>query len=392
MNKKQQIEKLCLVLNKVAEKKDKTKIKNFDLYNNIKTINFAGGKNMEKNELIANLYGLRAGLSRIAVEKDIVDRKQKEIEVVNEQIDLEEDRIKKIRSEISSLKTDIRNEERRCQDRKQLCDKKRKENLKDWTLGALAYTLLWGGFIVYILLIFPFFILPITAAKARKEKESYQIECDNKIKEYNQRILDKENEIKEQQAKINTLKATNLVDMQRRYDREAVPAIKRAQTVDIALKNTYAPIIMQSDWENIDMLIYYLSTGRADDLKEALQLYDRQKQTDEIVGAIKQAEYTIANEIRSGFHALGTAMVKCFQVLSNQLSEQHAETMQALGNLNQSIQDNTAAIAASSAAQVLSDKELKKALTDKINISSKRLVDDMKKMQMEIRILNSKTA
>ncbi len=347
---------------------------------------------MEKNELIANLYGLRAGLSRISVEKDIVDDKQKEIDAVNEQIKAEEYKIHNIKNEINSLNCAINDEEKNCQHNKDECDKNRKENLKDWTWGALMYTFLWGGFIIYILIIFPFFLLPITKVRTRKKKEQYQIACDGKIKEYNASIADKENEIKQRQERIEVLKAINLVDMRKNYNSVALPAIRRAEAVNVALKKTYSPLIMQSDWENIDMLIYYLSTGRADDLKEALQLYDRQKQTDEIVGAIRQAEYTIANEIRSGFRVLGTAMVRCFKILSEQLSVQHAETMEALGNLNQSIQANTAAVAASSAAQVLSDKQLKKALTDKIDTSSKRLVDDMKKMQANIRKLNNKTA
>ncbi|MDE7463534.1 MAG: hypothetical protein K2M48_00765 [Clostridiales bacterium] len=142
------------------------------------------------------------------------------------------------------------------------------------------------------------------------------------------------------------------------------------------LEKTYARLLNPADWQNIDLCIFYLQTGRADTIKECLQLVDRQRQNDEIVGAIYAASNRICDEIRGGFIALGTTMVTCLnalssqmEVMSNTLSSQHAETMRALG----SIEENS--------AQILSASQLNSALLEKANTSSEQLLEDYKYVQ-----------
>ena len=87
------------------------------------------------------------------------------------------------------------------------------------------------------------------------------------------------------------------------------------------------PVIDFRDWGNVDLLIYYFETGRADTVKEALQLVDRQLQTDQMVRAIEMASQELQRTIQDSVYRLGKTMVECFDRLSDQLEAQHHEAM-----------------------------------------------------------------
>lgn len=57
--------------------------------------------------------------------------------------------------------------------------------------------------------------------------------------------------------------------------------------------------ISPSDYKNIDGIIYMLETGRADNVKEALNLYDQRQYAEMIVGAINTLNQTIAYRLSS---------------------------------------------------------------------------------------------
>lgn len=86
------------------------------------------------------------------------------------------------------------------------------------------------------------------------------------------------------------------------------------------LKEKYSPVLNPLDWENLDLVIYYFETGRADTVRDALIQVDRQRQTDQIVSAINEASERIHRTIISGFQSLEATVVKCASILSSQLS------------------------------------------------------------------------
>lgn len=57
--------------------------------------------------------------------------------------------------------------------------------------------------------------------------------------------------------------------------KSAIQAIAQRSQKILELAVETFPLIDFRDWENIDLIIYYFETGRADDMKEALQLVDR---------------------------------------------------------------------------------------------------------------------
>lgn len=88
-----------------------------------------------------------------------------------------------------------------------------------------------------------------------------------------------------------------------------------------ALVNTYSSVLDPRDWEHIDVLIYILETGRADTFKEALQQLDLYRHTDKIAHAVRDANNAICSTIRSEINRLGTAIVACANSINNQLEK-----------------------------------------------------------------------
>ena len=114
-----------------------------------------------------------------------------------------------------------------------------------------------------------------------------------------------------------------------------------AQATKKAMLETSLGVITEADWANIDLLIFYLETGRADSLKEALQLVDKQRQTEQITYAIHEASQHITNTLSARLNSLGAIIQTGFAQLGRQIQYNHNETMNTMltsfGNLENTI-------------------------------------------------------
>lgn len=147
------------------------------------------------------------------------------------------------------------------------------------------------------------------------------------------------------------------------------------------------PLIDFRDWENVDLLIFYFETGRADNMKEALQLVDRQRQTDQITTALAMASASICKTIYQSMNQLGSALARAFSFLSRQIAQQHGELIRGLEN--QAAEQRAAskaqldAIQAQTAAQV-SAQAMNQALLDKISVSSAKLAEQVDRQMKQV--------
>ena len=83
-----------------------------------------------------------------------------------------------------------------------------------------------------------------------------------------------------------------------RLNRYVIPSsTATVKSVRDALTDFTEGLLIEEDWKNVDLLIFYLKTGRADSLQEALLLVDKQRQTDQISEAISSAAVFVANSI-----------------------------------------------------------------------------------------------
>ncbi len=154
------------------------------------------------------------------------------------------------------------------------------------------------------------------------------------------------------------------------------------------------PLIDFRDWENVDLIIYYFETGRADDMKEALQLVDRQRQTDEIVDAIEMASKSICKTFKNTMGWLGSSLAQSFSVLSRQMAQQHAELMAGMEQQAEAQREMSEAQnrelrglreqAAAEMSMQVSAQAMNQALLEKISVSSLDLAEKMARQMREV--------
>lgn len=110
-----------------------------------------------------------------------------------------------------------------------------------------------------------------------------------------------------------------------------------------ALENRFSSVLDVRDWKYVDLVIYYFETGRAETMKEALQLVEREVQTQRIVGAIETATERICRTIERS-----AAQIVCrLDTISTQLSV------------------------------LIGQQEMQNALLAKANVTSERLMSDV---------------
>lgn len=150
------------------------------------------------------------------------------------------------------------------------------------------------------------------------------------------------------------------------------PYIEQSDLLYEVLVRTYACILDPRDWQYLDLIIFYFETGRAENMKEALQQLDRERQTKEIVGAINQATSLICRTITSEMSALRRTVESGFATLSNNIC-----------SLQNSIEAGFAQSNAIRIAQ-LNEAKLGNALRAKSAETSEQLLSDVHYMKSKL--------
>ena len=148
--------------------------------------------------------------------------------------------------------------------------------------------------------------------------------------------------------------------------------VQPAKAVYKSLLQIFSNQIDERDWANLDYLIYAIETGRAESIKESLQLLDKEKQTDRIVAAIQTASKEIAQSLQRGFSALSEQMTKSFVVLSKQIQNNTDTVLRNIGQVQGAQAETSARILNLTAQQTLTN-----ALLEKASESSEQLVEDV---------------
>ncbi|MBQ8688960.1 MAG: hypothetical protein IJ515_01185 [Clostridia bacterium] len=136
-----------------------------------------------------------------------------------------------------------------------------------------------------------------------------------------------------------------------------------------ALRNAYNSTLIEQDWENLDLIIFYFITGRAETMKEALQLVDRERQTQRIIESVRFASREICNSIKNAFAELGSILEASFNMINDRLD---------------SIEDSVGSIRAGISSLnesnriLISKTEMNTALVAKAQRTSDELAKDLK--------------
>ena len=135
---------------------------------------------------------------------------------------------------------------------------------------------------------------------------------------------------------------------------------KQANSIYHALLDNYSYVCHPRDWENIDRILFYLSTGRAANYRDALNLMDRRLDAEMIANEVAACSEMICREIRSSTRYITGAIRSASETIaeSNYLVASHLEESNAIGR------------------KLVSEQELNNALQAKANRSMEELLND----------------
>jgi len=334
------------------------------------------------NETINQLYGLRAGLSVISQLSDEEERFElPELRKVEEgeKVGYKEHELEDKKRKRSNLKSSIN-----CEIKPPL----KRSSLKWLILMIVSFVassvlILVSVFSVNVIvkgitrgigILGMFLGVPTFIAlfidDYKDDKLQYEKECDWRIKHIAE-LKELEREIPNLTFSIPKIKS-DAEEGRRMIKYYRKDYSDKSRFVFEALEQTYAKLLDTRDWQHLDLIIFYMETGRAETMKEALQLVDRQIQTDNIIEAIEKASKQICSTIQRGMERINNTIVASAQILSAQIN----------------------AVSNQLADLSITAGEMQYALKDKADVSSKQLMEDVHQMRLladneEIRRRNS---
>ena len=372
-----------------------------------------------KNEILAQLYAIKAGLSIISQEKDKIAGAEKKLNNIQQEIDSRKSQIAKCDQELTNVKEAInlsQNIPLTISASKRTVDIKKgpyiwggiafgffafliiafiivADRIEDYGIGSL---IIWLAAIVGAIIgafVFGGMQNKDVAneqAKAEQEWQDEVAKARNQHKQRNQTLIDNANKSiatitatrtsLQQELDTFTDKFNNQLQI---FNEQKDLSIGLAKTVYEALITQYATLLDPRDWKNIDFIIFYYETGRVDTIKEALIHVDQQRQTDTIAKAIKQACAEISSTINTSMTMLRGDLNSCFGALSSQLDKSMQIQLQAiqqsnvaLGALSGSVGELGSKLQTSLNA-LGNEQALTNALLDKVATSSDALVNDL---------------
>lgn len=143
------------------------------------------------------------------------------------------------------------------------------------------------------------------------------------------------------------------------------------------LRKTYSPILDERDWKYLDLITFYVETGRADTVKEALQLVDRQVQVNSILSAMQQATRAITESIQINTHKMMQIVYESTNLLSTQLGNIQGSLNTTILQNNQILEQNRSSLEQS--------KRIESAFQKYATTSSESLYTIARNQQDELR-------
>lgn len=359
----------------------------------------------QKNQMLADLYTLRAGMSAISIEKDKLDKSESVYKDALNDVDRERIEYEKNYYDINRVYRGISycnsqlprgylaaENDKEWKKKSKSNGKKYRKAMAKWdAFGIFLYTLIAGA-IGLVLAAVPWFFYFVTSGwyqvdkrthptfensyykdyiyvsigifaiiliiglivstiKVVGENHSKNKEEKANIKSTEKSIRELKNELASYQLEKNASKKildkyVAIANEKRAvFEKDRTRLTKLSQDMYDRLVAQFKTVLDIRDWQHIDLVIFYFETGRADTLKEALQQVDRKVQTDEIIDAIKTAGQNISSTIRMSMNELRGDLNRSFAKLSVQLADQHREQMNALSNISGNIEKTNESLA-----------------------------------------------
>ncbi len=329
----------------------------------------------KKQEELQKMYAIRAGLSIVSQNCDAVDSAETEIENAKKTNEEETSRIDELqryyvgaeKMHADGIKEKLNNYKRYIKRNiitivismiisliliiiwKNLYEANKHDP------GVVMVHLLFGALLIIAVgAIIGNLISSFTNNSMRKDYLNKITQSERTIDEYEKQIEDLSNRI--------TYRTKSIYDNDYKFTQIKKVAKEKNNVICEVMDLEYGNLIDKRDWENLDLIIYYYETGRADSVKEALQLVDKERRNDALIEAIGIA----TNEICQSIHTLGKVMIQGFASLSAQLEAQKVQIAGAM-------------------SEILTQQTLNNALLAKANVSSKQMVEQMKTLNNKLK-------
>ena len=372
-------------------------------------------------ELLAELYTLRAGLSTISLKKDKLEVEKEELKRSKNALSnrtSEELKLAKLKHDFNILENiQVDKSHYNKIDLTKLVMylvyigiffsmllpfyvlNENESTIKKW---VPAFIFNKGYFAqLFFLILLPFFlvlliavIILIVESKIRKNRNNkfYLSELDkiNKEKARLKILIEKEEKIvereKTEQKEFKEQQRLNYLTMKNEYENNSNLIISSAKDTYSKLVDKFKNMLDVRDWQYLDLIIYYIETGRADSIKEALLQVDRKMQMNMIVEAIANAATKITETINASLLSIQNEININFKNLSELLTKNHNEQMCAIvsiendlfqTNLNISKMANNIDNCGKYIKRLSTYDGLYDALIAKLNVNSYKIIDDV---------------
>jgi hypothetical protein len=397
----------------------------------------------DKDDVINRLYALRAGLSVISVERDKADKLVVDENNKNKQLlTAAQQKINKAESKVTQSKAALKSINDEIKGNQYFIDRNIDNNkrlgykillglicfvalifivaflltlwfvIANWFFDGVTessgFQALYGWYNRYgegLRLLFSWLILPELIAfgfivvvlwvlgskvhdeikginfdeKAKSDARLDKLTLTDKKKRAEQTLRDAENNVSLCEENFDDVQSEAEENLELAID-DAQIYLKRGEIISTMLNNIYGDLLDMRDWCNLDIVLFSLETGRADSIKEALLIADKERQTERIVEAIEFAGKEICQTIETNFNKLQNNMVKCFSILSEQMSLQTQTIIKQIGGMKAqmvSLNDNINN-SAEYLSEITSAINMNNALLAKSNVTSATLAEDVK--------------
>lgn len=161
--------------------------------------------------------------------------------------------------------------------------------------------------------------------------------------------------------------------------REAQVHVLAGMAVIKATDNAFGNMLDMRDWKNIDYIIFALETRRVDNMKEALSFADWEIRTKKIVGAVREAVERICSSVNSSIGRLRQDMNDNFKRFSDQMN-MVAGTLESI-SMQVSDVAKTQTIQTAYLAQISSETHLGNVMQAKSSATSEQLAGDASRIR-----------
>lgn len=249
-------------------------------------------------------------------------------------------------------------------------------------IGVLLAFVFWNvkddwldDFLIVTSHIFKFKKYKKLALSLQVQEDNYKTLADGHWQKYNDLVKNKEQIIKSfcEPLDDESKKLTEAFELEREQ------VFSTVSTLYNKLLETFSPFLHSGDWKNIDYLIFLFETGRADDLKESLQLLDNENRFLDLKQTISQTGTTLCNmlkngltelsqNIQNGINKINDTIIKSTEitVLSNQLLSTKLDSVQ------------------SSLSSLISAQSIQNALLQQSLVNSNKLVEGVNQFKNTI--------